>query len=466
MSTQDSTGPGFQLLSLAPEIVENAIKQVNDKRDLSNVRLVCKQLNKHATKKLFRDIFVSPSEENVGTWNSISQDDNIRQTPRSAIIHTHTCVDSEVERDMFGNIIENEEISDGLEQVLAALPRFSNLDSIEIHFTRECIGDHETMRWETVVEPMSRREEVLTLIFQAIKDRAVDKKNRTIRKLTIVNLQNCHTAELTNSNLFRDVMGQLRELHLSIMPEHNDRVPDRDYERIELRTFPAYLCSEWLQPISANLRALSLYHQEDNWGPFPGYFDFSGLEFPNLETLALGYYTLAHDNDLDWVLAIKSLRRLILHNCMVASKVRINKTNMDKWKVQTHDWTRARDADQDGWTDRFMYGGKWSQYLNRIGSELPNLIDIRFDYVPQDTEVPYSIQHRNDCRTRIFVQRYISFDNGVLPTHWLEERGDGTLEMWMDEKTVTNVHKDSFDEDQRSLGSLVEKLRARGSGHV
>lgn len=190
----------------------------------------------------------------------------------------------------------------------------------------------------------------------------------------------------------------LQELHISITQERDERVPDHDYERAELRTFPAYFCSEWLNPISANLRALSVYHRADSWGSFPGYFDFRGLAFPKLETLALAYYTLAHDNDLDWVFAIKSLRKLILHNCMIASKIRIDSEAMEQWKVRTHDWARLPDEDQNEWTDGFTYGGKWSQCLDRIGSELPNLVDFRLDeaslyasscYGYQDGELQY-----------------------------------------------------------------------------
>jgi hypothetical protein len=57
-----------------------------------------------------------------------------------------------------------------------------------------------------VAENRFEREEKLEFAFKAIKDRAADEKNRTIRKLTIVNLQNCPTPEFASSNLFRDIM--------------------------------------------------------------------------------------------------------------------------------------------------------------------------------------------------------------------------------------------------------------------
>jgi hypothetical protein len=290
--------PAPELLRLAPELVENVIKQVGHRRDLSNVRLACKTLDKHAAKELFKDVIISPSEEHVDSWNSISQDAIIRHIPRHAIIHTQTDIDDHgmgMSRD--GDEDDEMEVFHG---ALAAMSNFPNLDSLEIGFTPECVGrDHDY--WQEVTEEIEQREEMLVRIFQAIKDRAADASNRTIRKLTIVNLQNCPTPDFTSSELFRDVMGDLEELHISMTQECNEHGPDHDYTKAELQTFPAYFCSHWLAPISENLKKLSIYSTSDNWGPFPGYFDPSGIPFPKLETLALGYYTVAHDNDLDWV---------------------------------------------------------------------------------------------------------------------------------------------------------------------
>ncbi|KAK2597287.1 hypothetical protein N8I77_013147 [Diaporthe amygdali] len=463
MSSQESSAatgePGRKLLNLAPEVVEHVIKQVNEKRDLSNVRLACKELDKHAAKELFKDVFVSPSEEHVSTWNSISQDEKVRQIPRHAIIHTH----SDTEDSHAGSEREDEEVGDDFEESLTALARFPNLDSVEIRFTPECLGDRETSWYEDVVEDVSRRKNMLELIFQAIKDRAADEENRTIRKLTIINLQNCPIPDFTSSDLFRDVMGQLEELHISITQEYNEHGPDHDYTRVELQTFPAHLISEWLQPISENLKALSIYHRTDNWGPFPGHFDPSGLSFPKLETLALGYYTLAHDNDIDWILAIKSLKKLILHNCMIASWIRIDSENMEEWKVRTHDWVALPPSYEGSEDGEFAYGGKWSQSLDRFAGSLPNLVDFRFDqgrtYDYRDQATKYGLKHRHNCGVRIFPRRYICFDNGILPTHWPEADDDGTLHSWIDEGFPTNAHKENLEEDQRSLDRLLELCR-------
>jgi hypothetical protein len=282
------------LIGLALELIENVIRQFNKRRDLSNVRLSCKALEQLAAKELFEDVFVSPSEEHVSSWNSIGQHHAIRRLPRHAIIHTQPHI---VDHGL-SIYRERVEVGEDFEGALTTLFMFPNLDSMEIGFTPECIGVDKRY-FQEMAEDISQPEELLKLIFQAIKDRAADEKNRTIRKLTIINHQNYLIPEFTASDLFRDVMSQLEELHISITQEYNEHGSDEDSNKIELQNFPAYFCSHWLEPISANLRALSIYNQTDNWGPFPGYFDPSIISFPKLETLALGYYTLAHDNDFN-----------------------------------------------------------------------------------------------------------------------------------------------------------------------
>lgn len=451
-----------KFLRLAPELVENVIKQVSDRRDLSNARLACKALDKHAAKELFKDVYISPSEDHVTSWNSISQDNVIRRIPRHAIIHTQPDIEDHgmgMFRERY-EVDEDDEDAPSFEDALAALSRFPNLDSMEIGFTPECAGQGADY-WQEVAEDMSQREEILTLIFRAIKDRAADEKNRTIRKLTIINLQNCLIPDFTSSELFREVMGQLEELHISLTQEFNEHGPDHDYTKVELQTFPAYFCSAWLKPISANLKALSIYSRADNWGPFPGYFDPSGISFPKLETLALGYYTLAHDNDFDWVLAIKSLRKLILNNCMILSWMRIESNNMATWEVRTRDWTKMPDAEDDGWGEDFAYAGNWSQRLDSIAGALPNLVDFRFGYGSSYGDPAYGITHRDSCGVEIFPQRYVCFNNGILPTHWPEAEDDGTMHSWLEDGFPTNMNEENLEADQKSLDSLLNRLRSR-----
>jgi hypothetical protein len=420
--------------------------------------MACKTLNKPAITELFKSAYLSPSDEDVSTWNHIVDHETIRRIPRHVLIRT--CSIEEEDGNYEAEDSYREEAESAFEVAIVALSEFPNIDSLYIRFTKACKGRKESWYEEDPAETSSIREARLRTIFQAIKHRAANKDNRPIRKLTIEHLQNYPLPEFTSSELFRDVMDQLDELHISLTQESNEHGPDHDYTKIELQTFPAHFLANWLKPISKNLKALSIYHWNENWGPFPGYFDFSGIEFPKLESLSLGYYTLAHDNDLDWIVAIKPLRKLTLQNCMIASYLRIHDENMAEWKMPTRDWTPLpSQEDGDG---EFKYDGRWSTYLDRIADGLPNLVDFRFDQGGGFRDKPYSIDRRGDCGVRIFPKRYVVFDNGILPTHWPEAEKDGELYTWLeDEDGFPNLHKECMEEDQRSLDALLEKTRSR-----
>lgn len=414
-------------------------------------------MDEPAAEELFKSVYISPSKADVSIWNSISEHDVIRCIPHHIFIRTYL-KEEEEGGGWAGDSCRKDTDSD-FEIAIGALSRFPNLDALQISFTEECKGREKEWWEENPAESPSQRGDMLRLIFRAIKHRAADEENRPIRKLTIKNLQNCPIPEFTSSELFRDVMGQLDELHISLTQEYNEDGPDRDYTKVELQTFPAHFCADWLKPISTNLKALSIYHRNENWGPFPGYFDFGDMQFPKLENLALGYYTLAHDNDLDWVVAIKSLRKLVLHNCMIASYIRISDSNMNEWKMPVQDWIPLPSQYGDG---QFKYEGRWNSYLDRIATGLPNLIDFRFDQGGLYHDNPYGVDCRDDCGVRIFPQRYVVFDDGTLPTHWPEAEDDGELHSWLrGEDGFPNLHEECLEEDQKSLDRLLEKTRSR-----
>jgi hypothetical protein len=84
------------------------------------------------------------------------------------------------------------------------------------------------------------------------------------------------------------MMTNLDVFHISLTQESSLYGGSGDYTQIELRTFPTYFINHWLAPISSNLRALCIYSLEENWGPFPGFWDFGTVSFPQLQHLALG----------------------------------------------------------------------------------------------------------------------------------------------------------------------------------
>lgn len=177
--------PTSQLLSLPTEIVEHVIEQVSEKTDLSNIRLTCSTLDKYAANELFKDVFVTPAEEHVNAWNNTSQHNAIRRIPCHTTIQSQPDFEDD-DWDFDGE--DRVEAGEEFEAAVAALAKFPKLDSLEVAFTPQCNGEKGFSVFG--MEKAADREKRLQTVFEAINNRATDENNRTIRKLTIINLQN------------------------------------------------------------------------------------------------------------------------------------------------------------------------------------------------------------------------------------------------------------------------------------
>ncbi|CAG5181158.1 uncharacterized protein ALTATR162_LOCUS9622 [Alternaria atra] len=189
-------------------------------------------------------------------------------------------------------------------------------------------------------------------------DRAPNRDNTPTRKLTIINLKNCPMPDFTSLDLFRDVMTQLDELNISLNQKSNPYGGSGDYTHIELRAFPSYLINHWLAPISSNVRALSIYSLEDNWGRFPAFFDSSTVSFPQLQSLALWYYALGHNGSFDWILSIKTLNKFVPHNAVIATWIGIEPGNNTEWDPPMPDWIPSTLGDSENDCLKWEYPGR------------------------------------------------------------------------------------------------------------
>ncbi|KAJ9649145.1 hypothetical protein H2198_010946 [Neophaeococcomyces mojaviensis] len=247
-------------------------------------------------------------------------------------------------------------------------------------------------------------------------------------------------------------MRDIEHLHLQICEECNHAGPDHDIYLEELRTFMPHLHEAWLNPYKNQLRSLSLSFL-DGWGPLPGYFDGMHLQFPRMERLTLGNFMVAHNNALDWVLAQKSLKYLKLHKCRIVSHLRLDAAVLGDWDVRTHDW-EALDAGEWDYPEDdkvFYYSGAWHQFFDRINEELPHLEDFEFI-----SDVPERhIRGDWDNSTKLSAARYICFDEGLLPSRWIDPE---SFERQPDR------HSETQDKDWVALENLRRTLeRRRGS---
>jgi hypothetical protein len=105
----------------------------------------------------------------------------------------------------------------------------------------------------------------------------------------------------------------------------------------------------------------------------PGHFGGCGPEFPKLERLKLGTYTVANEGQWDWVLRKKSLSSLNLDSCVLTTYIRLWENNMEWWEVQTDGWVPVlinrpyADAEPFSIECVYSYAGTWEKYL--IGDE-------------------------------------------------------------------------------------------------
>lgn len=456
MSHQQALAPLLTTASsLAPELCRLIFKHV-DQRGLKSLRQVKRSWSALATEQLFRKIHLSPSPASIKRWDEILSNETFRRLPRHITIQTQKELE---DGEDYANHLSKEFITS-----IDSIARLPNLVSLELSFSPHCLGNeqsHSRYRFMSKAELMEVRSEFLWVTFTAIQNRAADEANQPIRNLTITNLQNLPIPEFTASELFRSVMKDLDELHLQITREHYERAPDHDYDRIELQTFPGHLCTDWLAPIARQLKALTIGMDTENWGPLPGYFAPTDLKFSNLKTLCLRYYTLAHHDQFDWVLAQTSLKTLVLQNCMITSRLRLDPEVSQEWNLKQHDWQSFTTEDDDLDWPCYEYDGTWAAVFDKITESLPSLENFTFNYNTKYQRLGAKLTG-NTGGSRLFPERYVVFDHGILPTHWPEANTEGHLCTWSG--PLVNLHEDHFQEDHRGLDALLKACWKRSGG--
>ncbi|PNS15945.1 hypothetical protein CAC42_4346 [Sphaceloma murrayae] len=486
---------------LLPEILDLIVRRL-DISDLRNVRLTDKCLDRVATVHLFHELVLKPTLLSMQKWRAVLNDTNLRQIPTSVTIWSYRDVDLRLHNDDSPEDMENiDELEEhdndsdlgGLEtdeyearqarkmarksafkKAIASLKGLPRLTKVQLRSTADVCGTrHRRMYWVDLYEDSAYRLEILTSLFSSIQQHN-EVGNSTIQDLTLRNLQNMSNEAFTSSDAFTDVMSKLAGLHIQSTYEYNDHGPDQDLDKGERQSWHPHLLSTWIRPLAGQLKRLSLY-DNTNWGLFPGRFDTEGLDFPQLEELSLGYYTIAHDDQLDWVLRCKTLKALTLHDVMILSHISIATEHLRTWSVSRAGWQQIpspRFPDDplpsvDG-TDNaaccFRYKTKWAYFFDRISGELPRLTQL---HVGDSTGHPradgasiYDIQNRHDVGLNLTLKRYVAFWDEVLPDQWKEAelRKDGMIE-WA--RTKVNPQAENHDEDSESFQRLCRVIEGR-----
>ena len=439
--------------NIPPEVLSLILGQLSEYQDdddpeshlhyghLRNARLVCRQWNRLATAHLFRTLTLEVGREDGvrswkhKAWSEMVSSEAVQRVAQSVVIYSHP-EDDELEMDDDASDeedspIENSDDEDGyFGAAVRGIVKLPNLKSLQICFAEKCLGARDTEWWEEdeEIDPISHRAQTLRTVFGALRRRraAFDKDDRTatIRSLTLKNLQNLPIPEFTSSDLYKDAVKDINELHLLITHEYREPGPDHDLDRVERQTYEPYLEKELLPPLAHQLRSLTLTFREC-WGVIPAYFAGKGLVFPNLKTLTLGEFVIGHHDHFDWVLAQKSLETLRLDRCFIVSHIRIANFQWDTWRarVPTHDWHEYPDGAfgfRKNHDQAFGFSGTWEAVYDGIRNSLPKLREFG--------SVHHSYYNTFDRRESMGASlsscRYIAFESGLCPSPWIEVRDD------------------------------------------
>lgn len=190
---------------------------------------LCKRLTLAHTK---------PKGEDFESWHHSLNMQNAAQQVRRAIIHS-TPDDLELRRDY--EVWQRWEERDGqypaFEIAINRITELPHLEALELRFSDRCEGLTDKHPFSDDVEEAESRINTLKAVFGALDRRAANPNNSAVRSLIIENLQNLPIPSVTESTAFRNVMKDVKELHLSVATEYNEHGPDRDVYKDERQTF-------------------------------------------------------------------------------------------------------------------------------------------------------------------------------------------------------------------------------------
>ena len=444
--------------------------------DIKNARLVCRAWSEWAARQLCKVIILD--HEDDGGHEDEDEDEDEEEGPhflrwnamldgRFARGHTRKAIIYSAPEDLYnsrdhgawGEWRDKGTFPDFTEAV-QRITELKQLTAVELRFSRSCLGARGNP-FDGAAETIEEREQTLQVVFKALQQRANNGSDlRVVDTLTLVNMQNVPDEAFTSSAVFHDVTKPLRHLNLRIAHEYNEHGPEFDIYARERHKYEPFLQRHWLPPLSSQLTTLSLYFNEC-WGVMPGYFDGSGLDFPNLTTLNLGNFVIGNHDQFEWVLRQSRLERLRMDMCFVLSFVVCAQAPPQVlWNTPTHDWKRVpHGAFGRGEHRVYVYDGTWQTIFASIQERLPHLLD--FSFCNHDHEI------KCDCHDDLVTTReapmYTMFMDSTCPSPWTKTPYSGLLpwDFHNDpDESSAELMAEAEEYEQADIDALQELLEA------
>ncbi|KAJ5800823.1 uncharacterized protein N7518_002891 [Penicillium psychrosexuale] len=423
------------LFTLPSELLA-IITSLSDTETLKALRLTNHMLCASATKNLFSTVSLFTEDISCEAFESIITHPQLKEYVHKIRLNTVEFIsDPDTDNDELEPPVKWKEL-------LLMLPNIPNLKSVVLRFDKYAAMGGDS--WFYPSQSLDYRETILEWLGTGLVS-----LKRPLEELGIQ-----HQQKVTPlSEDLQQVLSTLSSLRLNVVHECDPACTEAELEKQEVREFYAHtLSSVWLKPTMGSLRKLSLY-SDLYWGFYPK-FSLEGVHFPNLQSLTLGNFSFFEDQQVDWILSHSStLHELYLDDCTILFQVRLSNVeyyiddcpvpiSKMKWQTSKHRWGEA-------W--HYHYPRRWNEYFASFETGLPYLrrfaIGHNEAWDSGYNELPF--EKELDLRPALMCDRYMKFDSGTGPSHFLDPRGGGEdREDW----------PQCDDEDREGLKALYRKI--------
>ncbi|KAF1847457.1 uncharacterized protein K460DRAFT_363529 [Cucurbitaria berberidis CBS 394.84] len=422
----------------------------DDTKALRAVRLAHSQLRSLATEILFRTATLNHTDESAEKLTCLVQSP-LHSMVRCVVINTSTnpkIMDEDDEDDDDANILKS------FGKAIAIVCILENLEEVVLNFERECTAPESDSCWDNdVKQDADFRNEVWGLLLTAVRQVEV-------KSLVINNLQDYMDKAVFESEDFKAVRDRVTQLHLRITTESEEASPASDIDFPALHEgFGRDLPNIWLRPLTNQLTHLTLYGN-DYWGLWP-FVDLRKVPpFPCLKSLSLGNFTIAHDWQIDWILAHAStLQELLLDDCPIIVALSFEQ---DAAHTIFPDLPPLKDVSPHITNDPESYFKivdlRWHHVLDRFCAHLPKLQHFAIGSGDWNTERAF--EERYELITKSSGLDYLVFDYGTGPSSW-----QGLNDEWSFYVGGTEHYEFKFlrydEEGERALANLLEAVKVR-----
>ncbi|KAI8625498.1 hypothetical protein F5Y19DRAFT_450267 [Xylariaceae sp. FL1651] len=415
--------------SLSAELLYLCIRYL-DIRALKSLRLVSHAAAVFATEKLFETVTLCFSIESVENFDNVLKSQNFRQLVKAVIIDGSDG-DKENEHDDDYNRVDTP-----WSLAIPKISQFPALNEVEFRFDDECGDDEDLFGRDHKQDIKYRRfyQDLLTKVLEAAP---------SVNSLTIRNIQDA----LISCTPSRTAQERLRKLALVIVTEET-AAPETDIDLAALDyCFNSNLRTHWLEPTQNQLTHLTL-NCDVCWGVRP-FADLRGLYFPQLQSLALGNWTIIHSWQIEWITSHgATLRELVLDDCPIAYILSVDFELDDQFPGIKGDVRKEVDL---RWSDVFPIFQQRLKRLRHFGMGRNRNFD-----------------HRYQLPARIEYSRYITFQCGTGPSPWMYEvytegEDKDKIEWENDEGELQEVMVPGDEQNAKDEEALRRFLEAIGS---